>query len=277
MSRVKSLKRKLISSIKRDYKIIPVITPVEDCSYLKGKTALITGGTGGIGLAVAEELARYGCRIIVAGTNERKLGRISKEHSESGWSVAKIDYGQIESLRTQIENAVKPVDTIDYFISSVGVHTKNPDYFNLDAAEYDRVMDINLKGTYFAAKIVANIMIDNHMPGRMVFVSSSRGLEPAWSPYGISKWGINGMTMGLAQVLSEYGISVNAVAPGTTATQLIEYTEGQGIESTENRFGRMATPEEVAHLIRVLLIEGSDLISGEVISLSGGRGRFDFR
>ena len=108
-------------------------------------------------------------------------------------------------------------------------------------------------------------------------MSSSRGNEPAWSPYGISKWGMDGMTKGLAKILSPYGITVNAIAPGTTATPLVNYKEGESIYSEENFFGRMITAEEVGNLAAFLLSDSGNMMSGEVVHISGGRGVFDVR
>lgn len=87
-------------------------------------------------------------------------------------------------------------------------------------------MDVNLKGTFFACQSIGKYMKANKVKGAILLVSSSRGSEPAWSPYGISKWGLKGLTKGLGKMFAPYGINVNAIAPGSTATRLIGIKEG---------------------------------------------------
>lgn len=144
-------------------------------------------------------------------------------------------------------------------------------------SEFDRVMDINLKGTFFACQAIGKYMQENNVKGSILLVSSSRGAEPAWSPYGISKWGINGLTKGLAKIFSSYGINVNAIAPGSTATSLIGIKEGDSISSDENNYGRLVMPEEVATIAKILVSDAGKMVDGEVIHVAAGRGTFEFR
>ena len=144
-------------------------------------------------------------------------------------------------------------------------------------AEYDRIMDINLKGVYFACIEMAKYWKGNHRKGHILLISSSRGSEPAWSPYGISKWGINGMTKGLAEILTSEGIIVNAIAPGSTATPLLGIHEGDSIYSEDNKLGRMIVPDEIATYAKLLVSDAGDMLAGETIHISGGRGVWDIR
>ena len=144
-------------------------------------------------------------------------------------------------------------------------------------SEFERVMKINIEGAYFSSIAAARYMKDNNIRGHILLISSTRGLEPAWSPYGISKWGINGMVKGMAQQLAPLGIKVNAIAPGSTATALLHYQEGQSINSDENKEGRFVMPDEVANLPKLLVSDCGNMITGEVISVSAGRGTFDIR
>lgn len=143
--------------------------------------------------------------------------------------------------------------------------------------EYDRVMDINLKGTFFACQAVGKYMMLNNIKGHILLISSSRGSEPAWSPYGISKWGMKGLTKGLAKMLIPHGIVVNTIAPGSTATELIGVKEGDSIYSTENEESRYIVPDEVGMLAKLLVSDAGNMIVGETIHISGGRGVFDIR
>lgn len=120
-------------------------------------------------------------------------------------------------------------------------------------------------------------MKENKIKGSILIVSSSRGSEPAWSPYGISKWGLKGLVEGLGKMLIPYGINVNAIAPGSTATGLIGIKEGDSITSEENGMNRLIMPDEVATLAKLLVSDAGKMIDGEVVHIAAGRGTFDIR
>lgn len=273
---IKTKLKKTYQNIKKP-KLIPIIKDVSSSKEFYGKTALISGGTGGIGYAIAKSLLESGCNVIVAGTNQGKLEEMQHVENSDKLKTIKLDYTDIDKLEENIMKAVKYFGKIDIFISSSGVHTEKANFWNITSKEYDRVMNINLKGTFFACQIIARYMCDNHIKGKILLISSSRGSEPAWSPYGISKWGMRGLTEGLAQILIPYGIGVNAIAPGSTATELIGVGEGDNIASDENKIGRYIMPEEVANLAKYLVSDAGCMIIGETIHLSGGRGIIDIR
>lgn len=263
------LKKALAS---REY--MPIIHPVSKEKEFKGKVALISGGTGGIGLAIAQSLMESGCDVVVAGTNEKKLLSIKEKY---GFDTIQMDYSKPDNFDLVISKILDKHSRIDIFISSAGVHTENVDFWTMQSAEFDRVMDINLKGTFFACQAIGNYMKNNNISGSILLISSSRGSEPAWSPYGISKWGLKGLTEGLGQILIPYGINVNAIAPGSTATKLIGVSEGDSITSYENGMNRLIMPDEVATLAKYLVSDAAKMIDGEVVHISAGRGTFDIR
>ena len=188
-----------------------------------------------------------------------------------------MNYYKPETYSAVIENVIRKHGKIDIFISSAGVHTKNVDFWTMTPDEFDRVMDINLKGVFFATQFIGKYMIENKIKGSILLISSSRGSEPAWSPYGISKWGLKGLTEGLAQMFVMYGINVNSIAPGSTATELIGIKKGDHITSEENGMNRLVMPDEVATLAKLLVSDAGKMIDGEVIHIAAGRGTFDIR
>ena len=271
--------RKIVKSLRKK-EIISVPQVVDYNGFLKDKLFCVLGGTGGIGFAVAKSVLQFGGKIVLTGTNEKKLSEkksdLEKISEKRIYSLV-LNMNEIEKFENKIEEITSLAGKIDGFIIASGVHTENVDFWKMNETEFDRVMDINLKGTYFFCQAAAKYFVHNKIKGKILLVSSSRGNEPAWSPYGISKWGINGMTRGLAKILSSYGITVNTIDPGTTATHLVNYKEGESIYSEENAFGRMITVEEVGNLAAFLLSDGGNMMSGEVIHISGGRGVFDVR
>lgn len=177
-------------------------------------------------------------------------------------------------FKTNLEEAVNLFGKINILVNSAGIHSTNPiqDYFSFSEEEYDKILEINLKGIFFFTREVANYMIKNKIKGHILNISSSTALEPAWSPYRLSKWALNGFTKGLADRLLEYGIIVNGIAPGSTATRLLNYEEGQSIMTKDNPANRYIMPEEVAEYAKMLVSELGDMIIGETILISGGRG-----
>lgn len=258
--------------VKKEY--MPIFHPISSSKEFNDKVILISGGSGGIGLAIAKSLQESGATVIIAGTKKEKLEKICKE---TKLDTIIMDYSMPESFQSVIEKVITKYGKLDIFISSAGVHTENVNFWSMGPSEFDRVMGINLKGVFFACQTVGKYMIDNKIRGSILIISSSRGSEPAWSPYGISKWGLKGLTEGLAQMLVPYGINVNSIAPGSTATELIGIKEGDSITSEENGMNRLVMPDEVATLAKLLVSESGKMIDGEVVHIAGGRGTFDIR
>ncbi|WP_367333048.1 SDR family NAD(P)-dependent oxidoreductase [Limosilactobacillus sp.] len=260
-------------------KILPIEVPLSEDKVLKGRTALIAGGNGGIGLAIAKTLLQSGSNVILGGTNKNKLISAKRELKE--WDnkvkVLTLDLLDYKSIDRSIKDAVSMFGQIDIFINAAGVHIENVDFWKVTPGQYDRVMNINLKGVYFYCIQMAKYWKANNMKGNILLISSSRGSEPAWSPYGISKWGLNGMVQGLAQMLTKYNIIVNAIAPGSTATPLLGIHKGSSIYTDDNVFQRMVMPSEVGNIARLLVSDAGDMLSGEIIHLSAGRGVWDIR
>ena len=190
-----------------------------------------------------------------------------------------LDLHSISDFETIISEAEKYFGAIDILVNSAGVHSTKPmtDFFNTTEDEYDSIMNINLKGTYFITQSVAKRMIENKIRGHILNISSSTANEPAWSAYRLSKNGLDAFTKGLAQTLSSYGIIVNGIAPGSTATSLLDYKEGETIATEDNIIGRMIVPDEIAIYAKLFVSDLGNMISGSVLYISGGRGTFDIR
>lgn len=274
MNSLKNIIR-MVLQLRKEEKYVPIEHIVDSKKQFENKVALISGGTGGIGFSIAKSLAESGCKVIIAGTNIKKLNSIKKENPT--FKTIVMNYSDSNRIEEQFTNAVQIYGKIDIFISSAGVHTENVDFWTMKPKEFDRVMKINLEGTYFACQAVGKYMKENGIKGHILLISSSRGSEPAWSAYGISKWGVKGLTQGLAQILTPYGIIVNSIAPGTTATPLVGYKDNDYIYSNENFENRLIMPDEVASLAKYLVSDSANMIVGETIHISGGRGVFDIR
>lgn len=276
---VKALIRKVIK-LSKEKEVVTITRDIDAMQSLKGKVAVIIGGSGGIGLSIAKIFNDSGCKVILCGTNTKKLEKSLKTFSNSKNVYPMVfNIADVEKIRDNVEKAYSIFGDVDILVNSAGVHTENADFFSMTSEEFDRVMNINIKGVYFTCKEFALEMKKKQGKDKkhILLVSSSRGAEPAWSPYGISKWSLNGFTQGLAQILLPSNIIVNSIAPGSTATELIGVKEGDNVFSEENGNGRLIMPDEVANVAKLLVSPSGDMIVGQTIYVSGGRGVFDIR
>lgn len=277
---IKSMVKRAIE-LTREKEIIPIQHNVDSEKILQDKVAVIVGGSGGIGLAIAKSFYESGCRVILCGTNEDKLRKcVTGFDNQENIRALVFNIADTASVRKKVAEAAELFGKIDILVNSAGVHTENVDFFTMTPEEYERVMDINIKGLYFVCQGFADYMkeqSDDKTKKHILLISSSRGSEPAWSPYGLSKWALNGFTQGLAQILLPYNIVVNGIAPGSTATSLIGIKEGDNIYSRENQEERLIMPDEVANVAKLLVSSAGNMIVGEMIHVSGGRGVFDIR
>lgn len=164
-----------------------------------------------------------------------------------------------------------PEKKIDILVNSAGVAAKH-DFWNISEEEYDLIMDTNAKGTFFMSKAVGQYMIEKKLKGHILNVSSSSALRPAWTPYQMSKWELKGLTMGLADILLPYGIVVNAIAPGPTATPMLGKNEEDSIYEQCNPSGRYTIPQEIASLAVFMVSNAGDMIVGDTFYMTGGSG-----
>lgn len=260
--------------------IQPVMQTVGDECLLKGKTALVVGGSGGIGKAVAKAFLKNGANVVIAGTRRAKVDKVVLELGGNCAGVV-VDLAEPETFSKVIDEAVAFCGPINILVNSAGVHTEDVSmggFLDFSVEEYDRILDINLRGVYFMVQSVAKRMISDKVSnGHILIVSSSAGNEPAWSPYRVSKWGLKGITEGMASALVPHGIVVNAIAPGSTATPLLGVEKGDSISAEDNRLGRFAMPEEIAEFAVMLASPMGDMVVGDTLYVSGGRGVCDIR
>lgn len=258
--------------------IVPIEHRVDEGNILQGHVALITGGSGGIGYAIAKSFLESDCKVIIAGTNENKLKQCVERLGEGAEYIV-LDLNEVSKMPEKIEKASRMFGKIDILVNSAGIHSTRSmtDFFNTTEEEFNNILDINLKGTYFVSQAIAKYMVNNKIKGHILNISSSTGAEPAWSSYRLSKLGVEGFTRGLAQTLTPYGITVNAIAPGSTATNLLGYSNGDSIYTADNVVGRYIMPDEVASYAKILVSDLGNMVVGSTLYVSGGRGTYDIR
>lgn len=143
---------------------------------------------------------------------------------------------------------------------------------NTTEEEFDRILSTNLKSVFFLSKMIAAEMVRNGVRGHILNIASSSSLRPAISAYTLSKWGIRGLTQGLAKMLAPHGIVVNGLAPGPTATPMLGKEDYSDIALPTNPIGRYALPEEIASMALFLCSSQGDTIVGDIVYMTGGAG-----
>jgi NAD(P)-dependent dehydrogenase (short-subunit alcohol dehydrogenase family) len=282
MGRIISSLRKVVKFLLHSFpakKVYPRIVTLAPSDLLKGRVALVTGGTSGIGLEIAKSFVNAGAKVIITGRKLEKLQKacslIEKETNVKGCVFGTVmDVTNVETLRTVFYDAISKstYGRIDVLVNNAGVlgcHLSDG-----KPSEFDNVISTNLRGVFFLSQIVGHYMKDNGIEGNILNIASSSSLRPAATAYTISKWGIRGLTLGLAKVLTPYGITVNGLAPGETYTPMVASGElDNGDYWLQNvPVKRYALPQEIANMAVILVSDMSRMIIGDIVYMTGGAG-----
>ncbi|WP_327393137.1 3-oxoacyl-ACP reductase FabG [Streptomyces sp. NBC_01186] len=240
---------------------------------LHGKVALVTGGSRGIGAAVAQRLAAEGAQVALTYDTNAERAKETAERIEKNdgraWTV-RANLTDAESIRAAVDGTVAEFGRLDIVVNNAGTGTGGP-LEEVELAELDRVLTVNVRGAYLVAQTAASQLAEG---GRIINLGSciaDRVPFPGMTLYATSKAAITGLTQGLARELGPRGITVNQVAPGPTDTDM-NPANGEGAESQAalTSLGRYGTPEEVAHTVAHLATDGASYITGASFAVDGG-------
>ncbi len=242
---------------------------------LKGKNILVTGGSRGIGRAICLKAASEGANIaVVYAGNDAAANETAAAVREFGvrTETYKLDVSDFDAVKETVAAIAKDFGSIDGLVNNAGV-TADTLLLRMTEADYDKVLGVNLKGTFNMIKHVAPLMLKARK-GRIVNMSSVVGLSgnAGQINYSASKAGVVGITKSVAKELASRSVTCNAIAPGfigTDMTAKLTEAQQQGILSSVP-LGRMGNAEEVAALAVFLLSDAAAYITGEVIKIDGG-------
>lgn len=255
-----------------------ILIPCLEGHLLSERTALITGSSSGIGFSIAENFLKNGARVIITGRNREKLLVAKKQlKKNTGVDNEKIIIGYLDitnfdTLEDEFNSILSSINVpIDIFVNNAGINVGSlfPD---TDAKDFDTVMNTNVKGTYMFSQIVANYLIKNNIKGNILNINSSSSLRPAISPYILSKWCGRALTLGMAKKYLKYGITVNGIAPGSTATEMLQKNKDNDLFCDYTLTKRYIAPEEIANIATVLVSDIGKMIIGDTIYVTGGAG-----
>jgi gluconate 5-dehydrogenase len=244
---------------------------------LRGKSALVTGGAGGLGKAIAAAYLRSGASVAIADLRKPELEVARAELSEIGEvSAHECDVTQRASVEEAVRGAIADLGKIDILFAAAGL-ARRRDAVDLPVEEFDLVMDVNVKGTWLSAQAVGRHMIERGGGGKIITVGSVRGLQGhplGYVAYGTSKGAVHLLTRQLATEWAKHRINVNCIAPSVLKTPLADFIlktpEVRDLFMSRIPMNRAAEPEEVSGTAIFLAAPASDFITGQILFFDGG-------
>jgi NAD(P)-dependent dehydrogenase (short-subunit alcohol dehydrogenase family) len=252
----------------------PAHLPSSPISFgLAGRVCLVTGGAQGIGEACVRRFARDGAHVVLAdldGVRGEALAR------ELGGLFVACDVGDKAQVDAMVARIVQAHGRIDVLVNNAGIF-KAADFLEITEADFDAVLRVNLKGAFLVGQAVARVMAEAGR-GAIVNMSSVNGVLaiPSIASYNVSKGGINQLTRVMALALADRGIRVNAVAPGTIATELaakavLTSDEARQRILSRTPMKRLGEPSEIADVTAWLASDAASYVTGEIVVVDGGR------
>lgn len=238
----------------------------------KGKKVMVTGGTSGIGLAIAKAFLAEGADVIICARKKDGLDKTLASINNSRLNSLQLDIADVDAIEEKIEHAANLLGHIDIFINAAGVSAFAED--SMTEKMYDYICDINQKGLFFINKYEGDYLINNHIEGKIINLTSKAGERISFDPYTLSKWGANSITKGNARRLAPYHINVNGIAPGRVPTnitaELQQYVGSDNVYTPNHSTKRFTMPEEVAETAMFLASGAANNIVGQIIVMDGG-------
>ncbi len=238
---------------------------------LTGKTALITGATGGIGGEIAKALHAQGATVAISGRNEEKLNALANEIGEKAFGIV-ADLSNADGIAALVKQAEEKLGQIDILVNNAGL-TRDNLSMRMKEEEWQQVLDVNLTAPFMLAKACQRGMMKRRY-GRIINISSVVGItgNPGQCNYVASKAGLMGWTKAMGQEIASRGITVNCVAPGFIATAMTESLNDDQKDKINSTIpaGRMGQPHEISSAVAYLASDEAAYITGATIHVNGG-------
>ena len=243
---------------------------------LDNRTAIVTGGAQGFGLAMTERFLDSGASVIIWDFDKLAVEKTIKKLNNSKLSSAIVDVTNFDQVSTEVEKITKN-KKIDIFVNNAGIAGINTTVWNYPVEEWKKVLELNLNAVFYCLKAITPHMIKNNY-GRIVNIASIAGKEgnPNASAYSTSKAGVIGLTKSLGKELANKNIAVNTVTPAAAKTRIFDQMTKEHIDYMLSKIprNRFVLVEELASLVTWLVSEENSYTTGAVFDLSGGRATY---
>jgi len=242
---------------------------------LKDKVAIITGGGRGIGEFTAKRFSQEGAKVVVVDLNEDDVNRVVSEINAAGGQAigAKVDVTNRTMVDEMVAKTVSTYGKIDILVNNAGITADNT-LLKMTEAEWDRVLNVNLKGVFHCGQAVAAVMVEKGHGGVILNASSVVGIYGNFGQtnYAATKWGVIGMTKSWAKELGRKGIRVNAVAPGFIITPMTEKMPEKVLELMKDKspLKSLGYADDIANAYLYLASDEARFVTGTVLSVDGG-------
>ena len=244
-------------------------------SHLTGKVAVVTGGTRGIGLAVAAWMLEHGASVVISGRDAERLNIAVKELARDGALAAGLvaDAGRREDAERLVDVARERFGRLDVLVNNAGI-TRDGLVIRMKDDDWDRVLETNLKGAFLMTRAASKAMVRAKTGGRIINIASTAGVmgNAGQANYSAAKAGLIGLTKATARELAHWGILVNAVAPGLIETDMAAAlpVDARDALLTQVPLKRIGTAREVAEMVGFLAGAGAAYVTGQVFHVNGG-------
>jgi 3-oxoacyl-[acyl-carrier protein] reductase len=244
-------------------------------TLLAGKVAVVTGGTRGIGLAVAAWMLEQGASVVISGRDADRLNIAVKELTRDGRAAAGLmaDAGRREDAERLVDMARERFGRLDILVNNAGI-TRDGLVIRMKDDDWDRVLETNLKGAFLMTRAASKAMVRAKTGGRIINIASTAGVmgNAGQANYSAAKAGLIGLTKATARELAHWSILVNAVAPGLIETDMAAAlpVDARDALLTQVPLKRIGTAREVAEMVGFLAGDGAAYVTGQVFHVNGG-------
>ena len=242
---------------------------------LKNKIAIVTGGAQGFGLDIAKKFINSGAEVRIWDNDENELNKVIKKENNENLKYDVVDVSDFESVNKTVKNLKN--SKIDILINNAGITGPTAELWNYSVDDWNKVINVNLNGTYICCKLIVPLMIKNNY-GRIVNIASVSGKDgnANASAYSSAKAGVLGLTKSLGKELAQYNIAVNAVTPAGAKTRILDQMTKEHVQRMLSKVprGRFLELDELSSLVCWLSSEDNSFSTAAVFDISGGRSTY---